>query len=319
MGKYSIDTKKYIGRMLKSCLANGVRVNLSNPKTIQDKLCYLNIYDTNPLKSTCADKILIHDYCKEKLGEDICIPIIKTYNKVSEIKWSELPNKFVIKCNHGSGMNIIVRDKRKLDKKVAEDKLNKWMKEDFTFKNGFEAHYHDIKHRILVEEFKEDGHKELLDYKFLCFNGEPKYVLVIGGRGSGPLDIQYYDMDFKLQSVRKKKTKKGTPKQKKPKSFELMKEYARKLSEDFKFVRVDFYDIKGKPYLGELTFTPKGMHFRYEDPKDEIMMGNLLDVGPIEHKEPKKTVKGIPKRTATKTTIRTIAQRKKTPISLYQV
>lgn len=311
-GKYSIDTKKYKNKMVSSCARAGVKLNLTDPKTIQDKLCYLNIYDTNPLKVKCADKILVHDYCKKKLGEDICIPLIATYDKAEEIKWDELPEKFVLKCNHGSGMNIIVRDKKKLDKALAVSKLNRWLKEDFTFKNGFEAHYHDIKRRILVEEYKEDGHKQLLDYKFLCFNGVPKYVLVIGGRGSGPLDIQYYDMDFKKQTIRKKKTKKGEPSQKKPKSFELMKEYAKKLSEDFKFVRVDFYEIDGEPYLGELTFTPKAMHFRYENPKDEIMMGNLLDISDLVKKESERAKKAAQKK------MNAIPKKgKRTPLSFY--
>ena len=112
---YSIDTTKYIDRMLTFCKNQGLNINLDNPQTIQDKLCWLNIYDTNPLKVKCADKIKIHDYCKDVLGEDICVPIIKVYNNVSEINWDELPNQFVMKCNHGSGMNYIVKDKNDID------------------------------------------------------------------------------------------------------------------------------------------------------------------------------------------------------------
>lgn len=279
MEGYSIDTLKYKKRMLDFCSRHHVSVNLDCPQTIQEKLCWLNIYDTNPLKTKCADKVLLHDYSVEKLGKDICIPIIKTYDNVDQINWDELPKQFVIKCNHGSGMNIIVKDKSKLNKKDAESKLKKWMETDFAFCCGFESHYHDINRKILVEEYKSDGHHQLLDYKFLCFNGKPKYVLVIGGRGQGQLDIQYYDMDFKLQSIKKRGTKRNTRTQKKPQSFELMKEYAEKLSQNFKFVRVDFYDINGSPYLGELTFTPKAMCFRYVSSQDEIRMGNLLDLG----------------------------------------
>ena len=172
---YSIDTTKYIDRMLTVCKSQGLNINLDNPQTIQDKLCWLNIYDTNPLKVKCADKIKIHDYCKDVLGEDICVPIIKVYNNVSEINWDELPNQFVMKCNHGSGMNIICTDKSKLNKVDAINKLNRWMKDDFAFRNGFEAHYHDIQHKIFVEEYKNDGNKDLIDYKFLCFNGNPIY------------------------------------------------------------------------------------------------------------------------------------------------
>ena len=150
LSNYSIDTTKYIGKMLDFLRLNGIIIDLNNPKTIQDKLSWLNIYDINPLKTKCADKIKLHEYCKDILGEDICIPIIKIYDRVDDIIWDELPEKFVIKCNHGSGMNIICRNKNNFDKLNAIDKLSKWMKDDFAFRNGFEAHYHDIQHKICI-------------------------------------------------------------------------------------------------------------------------------------------------------------------------
>ena len=277
------DFKKYPeykNALVKKAATAGVKINLDNPKTIQDKINWLKLYDSTPLKTKCADKVLVHEYCKEKLGEDICIPIIKTYDKAEAIKWDELPDKFVIKCNHGSGMNIIVRDKKKLDKGAARAKLAKWMKHDFSFDNGYEMHYHNIKRKILVEQFMDDGHKELVDFKIFCFNGEPKMCLVIGNRGEKKDDYRnYYDMDFNYMNLSKTKHKSNPKmKDKKPENFELMKEYARKLSEDFKFVRVDFYEIGGKVYLGELTFTPAAGLFNYTDKKKEIEIGNLLDL-----------------------------------------
>ena len=228
---YSIDTTKYIDRMLTVCKSQGLNINLDNPQTIQDKLCWLNIYDTNPLKVKCADKIKIHDYCKDVLGEDICVPIIKVYNNVSEINWDELPNQFVMKCNHGSGMNIICTDKSKLNKVDAINKLNRWMKDDFAFRNGFEAHYHDIEHKIFVEEYKNDGNKDLIDYKFLCFNGNPIYCQVIGGRNEKSRHLNYYDMDFDFVDISLDDFP-NNPKiiDKKPINFEKMKEFSKILS-----------------------------------------------------------------------------------------
>ena len=266
---YSIDTTKYIDRMLTFCKSQGLNINLDNPQTIQDKLCWLNIYDTNPLKVKCADKIKIHDYCKDILGEDICVPIIKVYNNVSEINWDELPNQFVMKCNHGSGMNIICTDKSKLNKVDAINKLNRWMKDDFAFRNGFEAHYHDITPKIYVETILGNG--DIMDYKFWCFNGEPKLWTINNGNGHG--DIMYYYMDgskCNLYCV------KDNESYKKPRHFQEMVNYANLLSNRFKFVRVDFYEVDDRVFLGELTFTPGAMAFKYKNDDDNIKVGSLL-------------------------------------------
>ena len=267
---------EYKKALVQKARTAGVVINLDNPKTIQDKINWMKLFDSTPLKTKCADKVLVHEYCKEKLGEDICIPIIKTYDKAEDIKWDELPEQFVIKCNHGSGMNIIVREKKKLDKGAARAKLAKWMKHDFSFDNGYEMHYHDIKRKILVEKFMSDGHKDLVDFKIFCFHGEPKMCLVIGNRTDKKGNYRnYYDMDFNFMNL-SKTVHRNNPKirDKKPEHFEEMKEYAKKLSEDFKFVRVDFYEIDGKVYLGELTFTPAAGLFNYTDKKKAIPNSN---------------------------------------------
>lgn len=267
--------KEYVTKKVKF-----LNINIENPTTIQDKIQWLKIFDTTPLKTKCADKIKVHEYCKEKLGEDICIPIIKTYNKASEINWNELPNKFVIKCNHGSGMNIIVPDKEKLNKLDAVAKLNKWMATDFAFQNGYELQYHNIVRKIFVEEFKEDlGQKtSLFDYKFWCFNGEPKFYTINDGHGHSDW-MNFYDMDQKELPC-KRTDFLGVPKfeVEQPKNFKLMADYAKKLSEDFKFVRVDFYEVGGKVYLGELTFTPGSGFFKYKDSRYNKIFGDMLSL-----------------------------------------
>lgn len=249
--------------------------SITNPKTIQEKIQWLKIFDTTPLKTKCADKIKVHEYCREKLGEDICVPILKTYAKTSEINWEELPNQFVIKCNHGSGMNIIVKDKSKLNKVEAISKLNKWMATDFAFQNGCELQYHNIPRKIFVEKYEEDENQKssLYDYKFWCFNGEPKFYTINNGFGHG--DILYYKMNGEVMNPYNVSLNNDY---KKPENFDLMAEYAKKLSEDFKFVRVDFYEINKKVYLGELTFTPGSGFFRYKDSKYDKIFGDMLDL-----------------------------------------
>ena len=277
--KYSIDTKKYIDRMVRFCKAQGVNINLENPTTIQDKLAWLNIYDENPLKTKCADKIKLHEYCKEKLGKDICVPILHVYDKVEDINWDELPEQFVMKCNHGSGMNIIVKNKKELDIEKAKKDLTLWMNDDFSIRNGFEAHYHDIERKIFVEKYMEVNGDIPYDYKFLCFNGKPKLVQVFGERFNANRHMNYYDMDFNyVDLVRTDFKNIPNANHKKPKNFKEMKEFARTLSEDFKFVRADFYEINGKVYLGELTFTPGAMAFKYENDDDNKRVGDLLEL-----------------------------------------
>jgi len=257
----------------------GLNLDLDNPKTIQDKINWLKLYDSTPLKTKCADKILVHDYCKEKVGIDLCIPILRIYNNVNEINWAELPDAFVIKCNHGSGMNIIVKDKSKLDIKDAEAKLTRFMKDDFAFHVGYEMHYHDIPHKIFVEEYKEDEKQKnsLLDYKFWCFNGVPKFMTVNDGHGHGTMS--YYDTDFNKLDIERTDFRPMKDEQQKPVNFDKMVEYSKLLSKDFKFVRVDFYEVSGKLYLGELTFTPGAGFFKYKKEEYNKIFGDWIDLG----------------------------------------
>ena len=278
--KYWDDTPETFTEYKEGLLAwgkrHGIKYNINHPVTIQDKIQWLKIYDTTPLKTKCADKIKVHEYCKEKLGKDICIPIIKTYNKSSEINWDELPNSFVIKCNHGSGMNIIVKDKNTLDKKGAAKKLDEWLTKDFAFSNGYEMQYHNIDRKIFVEEYKADKEQteSLYDYKFWCFNGVPKFYTINDGHGHG--DIMYYDMNHKEMDPYMVGGGKYTAV---PPQFDTMVKYATDLSADFKFVRADFYFVGGKLYLGELTFTPGSGCFKYKDAKYEKIFGDMLDLG----------------------------------------
>lgn len=260
--------------MLDEMKKHGIQCDLKHPKTIQEKLAWLNMYDNNPLKSMCADKILIHDYCKQKLGKDICIPLIETYDRPEDIDFGVLPQKFVLKCNHGSAMNIIVKDKSQLNINDTKNTLRYWLNVDYTFLHGFEAHYHDIKHRILAEEYKENSIGELYDFKFWCFNGTPKLWTVNSGLGHGP--IMYFDMDQK--PVNLYGLEEDLSQFPMPNNFQEMTQYARTLSEPFKFVRVDFYEIDGQTFLGEMTFTPGAMHFKYATRELDIKVGNMLKI-----------------------------------------
>ena len=252
--------------------------NIENPKTWCEKMQYLQLYDdTNKLKTFCADKIKVHEYCKEKLGDDICVPILKIYNSPNEINIDELPEKFILKCNHSFNKNIIVRNKKDFDINLAKKNINKWLSEPFGIKS-IEPHYIEIERKCYSEKLLEQvGYKEITDYKFICFNGKPTYVQIINGRHTPDFHLNYYDMNFNFVDICRQDIKNNKEKlDKEPFGFNLMKEYAEKLSQDFRFVRVDFYSVDNVVYLGELTFTPAQCFIKWTDDNVDKIFGDLL-------------------------------------------
>lgn len=252
-------------------------LNLKNPQTLTEKIQWLEVYDSSFLKTYCADKILLHDYCEIKLGKDICIPIIATYNKPEQIEWNKLPNKFVIKCNHGSGYNIIVEDKSKLNKVEINSKLTKWLNENYALL-GYELQYYNIKRKILIEEYKEmPGQKDLTDFKLFCFNGKPKFWQIITDRRTHE-NISHFDMEWNYKPEYDWLKYSSRNDIKKPSHYDEMVEIAKKLSKDFNFVRIDFYIIDDKIYLGELTFTPADGFQIFKNKDCDLKLGNFLKI-----------------------------------------
>lgn len=250
------------------------KINILNPVTIQDKLNWLKFHDSTPLKGECADKLGVHSYCVRTLGKDICVPVIKTYKSADDIKLSDLPDKFVMKANHGYNMNIICRDKAKFDLDAIRPKLNGWLKTDFGKESG-QPQYTYINPKIMVETLLEDERQResLYDYKFWCFNGKPRLWTINDGHGHG--DIVYYDMDGNCVDLYETG---ASGKYEKPKSFSIMESYAEKLSAPFRFVRVDFYEVNGTVYLGEMTFTPGNGYFSYKKKGANEEIGKMLDL-----------------------------------------
>ena len=247
--------------------------NESNLITLQDKLNWLIIHDSNELKSKCADKILLHEYSKEKLGKDICNKILKIYNNTKEIKLNELPEKFVLKANHGSGFNIIVNNKSSFDYINAVKSLNNWLKIDYG-KIFMEFHYSLINRKIFAEEFIGD---DLKNYKFMCYHGKPKYVYLSITENN----IKYrnfYDMKWNFLNFYCLSRPHPSKNFSKPKFFGLMKRYASILSKDFIFVRVDLYELENEIRLGELTFTPMGSFFNCINKSHEIDLGKEIKI-----------------------------------------
>jgi len=245
--------------------------NESNLVTIEDKLNWLAIHDINKLKGKCSDKILLHYYSKKKIGKDICNKILKIYHSPKDISIKELPNQFVIKTNHGSGFNIIVENKKEFNLTQAKTLLIDWMNTDYG-QIGYEHHYSLINKKILIEEYIGGT---LKNYKFLCYNGKPKYVYVSIKEGEKKYR-NFYDMNWNFINffcLSEPHPKYHYPK---PKFFELMKKYSSILSKDFKFVRVDLYELENEVRLGELTFIPMNSFFYCKNREQEIELGKEI-------------------------------------------
>lgn len=260
----------------------GRAFDLNNPKTFTEKLNWLKIYDATPIKSRLADKYLVRRWVADKIGEEYLIPLLGVWDNFDDIDFDDLPDQFVLKCNHGSGMNIIVRDKKTFNKQNAREKINAWLAFDFSTL-FLELHYTRINRKIIAEKFMANGNLPDIDnYKFWCFNGEPLFCGYDSGRTAdgniANLRIDYFDMDWKPNGFENGEHPRSDHPEKipRPKKFKLMKKFAAILAEGFSFVRVDFYEIDGRVYFGEMTFTPGAGNFYYKSAGTDEYLGELL-------------------------------------------
>lgn len=250
------------------------KLDLKKPQTFNEKLQWLKLYDRNPEYIKMVDKYEAKKYVANIIGEEYIIPTLGVYDKFEDINFATLPNQFVIKCTHDSGGLIICKDKTKLNIKEARKKINKSLKRNY-FYTGREWPYKNVKPRIIAEQYMVDeSGTELKDYKFFCFNGEPKLLFVAKDRPYAT-KFNYYDMDFKKLPF-KQHYKNFNDYIEKPKGFEKMIELSRKLSKDIPHVRVDFYDINGKVYFGELTFYHFSGFEKFEPEEWDRILGDML-------------------------------------------
>ncbi|HHX31747.1 MAG TPA: glycosyl transferase [Bacteroidales bacterium] len=255
------------------------KLDLNNPITLNEKLMWLklNTYYNNPLITKCADKYMVRDYIKECGCNEILNDLIASWDSVDEIDWASLPNKFALKCNHGSGYNIICTDKKEFDIDNAKAKLSKWMKEDY-WRHYAEVNYKYIKKKIICEKYIETDSGFLPDdYKVYCFNGKPWCVMVCVGRESGHPKYYFFDRNWSLLPLNK--DSRNVSKDfymDKPEGIDGLFKYAEMLCKPFPFVRADFYLANGKTIFGELTFTPAGALDSNRLPETDIKFGQML-------------------------------------------
>lgn len=250
-------------------------LNIANPQTFNEKIQWLKVHYRNPIMSKCADKVAVRDIVAEKIGEEYLTPIYGVWDSADDIDPSKLPKQFVLKPNHSSGRVIICKDKDVLNWNVEFAKLWKWMKENYYYQNG-EWVYKNINPKIICEKLLSG---EMIDYKLMCFHGEPRLLFTCSDRESD-LKVTFFDLEFnKLPFIRKYKSSDSI---KKPQKFEEMIELSKILARDFPFVRVDFYENQGNLYFGELTFFPGNGLEWFEPFEWDKKIGDMLDLSRIE-------------------------------------
>ncbi len=254
------------------------KLNIDNPKSYNEKLQWLKLYDRNKKYTTLVDKYEVKKYVASVIGEDYIIPTIAVFNSFDDIDFSKLPDKFVIKCTHDSGGLIICSDKSKLNIKNARRIINKSLKKNY-YRIGREWPYKNVKRKIIIEKYMQDfTDGELRDYKFFCFNGKAKLMFIASNRqGKGDTYFDFFDLDFNHLSFEQ-----GHPNAPsiphKPINFDKMIVLAEKLSKNIPHVRVDFYEVNGKIYFGEMTFFHYSGFTRFNPEKWDFELGKLINL-----------------------------------------
>ena len=224
------------------------------------------------------------EWAKEIVGKDISIPTLGVFDSFEEIDFSCLPESFVLKTTHDSGGIKIIRNKEEIDFEAMKDWFNRRLRRNMYYW-GREWAYKDIKPRIIAEPLMEDSqYGELRDYKFFCFHGEPKIMFVASDRQKKEeTKFDFFDMDYHHLNILNGHPNAKTPPEK-PASFEMMIDYAKRLSKDIPFVRIDFYDISGKPYLGEMTFYHNCGFVNFTPEEWDNKMGSWLNIESVKNK-----------------------------------
>ena len=250
------------------------KLNLKNPRRYTEKIQYYKLYYRNEKMPICVDKYRVREYLESKGLSNILVKLYGVYEKVEDIPFETLPNKFVLKTSNGSGTNIICRDKNKLSKEKILANVNKFLKQSSASAGRDWAYAMGVP-KVIIEELLEDHNSldgAIWDYKYLCFNGKPEYVVLDIDRFTNH-KRNIYDVEWIDQHVISDHPCIDDRTFEKPKNYERMVEIATKLSEDFPAVRVDLYNINGRIYFGELTFFPWSGYVQFNPDSFDFEMG----------------------------------------------
>lgn len=255
----------------------GKDVDFDNPKTFNEKLQWLKLYDRRPEYTQMVDKYEAKQYVGERIGFDHIVPSFGVWNCFDEIDFDRLPQRFVLKCTHDSGGTVFCHSKDSFDRNRAKRKLEKSLASNY-YVESREWPYKNVKPRILAEELLQDSSGEVKDYKFYCFDGVVRFLMINSDRNSSkPTKADYFDSNFNWLDF-KWGYDHAEVRPKKPVLFDEMIEIATKLSKGLPCIRVDLYECNNQVYFGELTFYDGGGFARFDPPEWDLKIGNLLDL-----------------------------------------
>ena len=291
-GIINLSLKSFIGRKLPDKVYLTYKyyekfhrlINWKNPRTFNEKLQWLKIYDRKKIYTTMVDKYAAKKYVADVIGKEYIIPTLGIWEKYEDIDFDKLPNQFVLKCTHDSGGLVIVKDKNTMDRSLIRTKLEQSLKTNY-YLEGREWPYKNVPRRIIAEKYMSqsassgndsDKADELLDYKFMCFNGKVKCSFVCTERFSkSGLKVTFFDRNWNVMPFERHYPKSSVPISK-PKSYEKMISIAEKLSKGIDFLRVDLYEINGHIYFGELTFYPGCGYEEFKPEKADLKLGEWI-------------------------------------------
>ena len=270
---------------LRYLLENKERLNLNEPKTFTEKTQWLKLYNRKPEYAMMVDKYEAKKYVASLIGDEYIIPTFGIWDRFEDIDFSTLPDRFILKATHSSHASIVCKDKRTFDIDDARKKFHRFLKTN-PYIYCREWAYKNVKPRIIAEQFMENkGEKDLTDYKFFCFNGEPRYCQVIRDRSENET-IDFYDTEWRHQEFTglNPVAKTGLNPVAKPTDYSRMLKIASRLSEGMPFVRIDLYEINGKIYFGEITFYPAAGFGTFTPKEWNRKLGDMIQL-PIPNKK----------------------------------
>ena len=256
--------------------------NLDNPQKFSEKIQWLKLHYRNELMPVVGDKYTVRRYLEELGYGYLLNDLIAVYDSVEDFRLEELPNQFVLKASHSSGWNLVVKEKNKTNWGIGKKHMHYWLTHDIEW-NGREWHYGEMKPRIVCEKYLEDNSGGLMDYKFYCFNGHPRFMQLNVDRGLSTATQNYYDLDWKLLPFGKTHAHNPNIHPEKPTQFDEMVRLAAELSSPFPYVRMDFYEANGRIYFGEFTFFPCSGMPDFIPSEYDAIVGRMLTLPQANH------------------------------------
>jgi len=283
IGLFHLNDKLYLKLLFEYKL--NTKLNLTEPKTFNEKLQWLKLNDRKENYITMVDKYEAKNYVAKIIGKDHIIPTLGIYNSFNEIDFSTLPNQFVIKCTHDSGGLFIVKDKSKLNINEAKNVINKCLEKNYYYE-GREWPYKNVKPRIIIEKYMSNNNEELIDYKIHNFNGIPKIILVCKDRYTDTgLTEDFFDTNWNHLDIKRPGHDNSENDIPRPDKLDEMLKLSEKLAKNIPFTRIDFYVIDSKVYFGEITFYPASGFSSFVPTEWDDKLGSWLLLDNIEVKK----------------------------------